>query len=75
MVALDDGVTQLAILSDECQHAHTGNIRRDDLHKITSEISKNHAMTVIEDLRSVTCRNQLKARQYRMVEASEQRQA
>lgn len=32
-------------------HSHIANIRRDYLHKITSEISKNHAMIVIEDLR------------------------
>ncbi|TFZ50083.1 transposase [Serratia proteamaculans] len=32
-------------------HSHIGNIRRDYLHKITSEISKNHAMIVIEDLK------------------------
>ncbi|WP_261153240.1 RNA-guided endonuclease InsQ/TnpB family protein [Serratia quinivorans] len=35
------------------QHLHTyiANIRRDYLHKVTSEISKNHAMIVIEDLK------------------------
>ena len=32
-------------------HAHIANIRRDYLHKVTSEISKNHAMIVIEDLK------------------------
>lgn len=32
-------------------HSHIANIRRDYLHKITSEISKNHAMIVIEDLK------------------------
>jgi len=32
-------------------HSHITNIRRDYLHKITSEISKNHAMIVIEDLK------------------------
>ncbi|MBC0234898.1 transposase, partial [Escherichia coli] len=26
-------------------------IRRDDLHKVTTTISKNHAMSVIEDLK------------------------
>ncbi|NIC27007.1 RNA-guided endonuclease InsQ/TnpB family protein [Serratia plymuthica] len=31
-------------------HSHIANIRRDYLHKVTSEISKNHAMIVIEDL-------------------------
>ncbi len=30
---------------------HIANIRRDYLHKVTSEISKNHAMIVIEDLK------------------------
>lgn len=32
-------------------HSHIANIRRDYLHKITSEISKNHAMIIIEDLK------------------------
>ncbi len=32
-------------------HSHMANIRRDHLHKVTSEISKNHAMIVIEDLK------------------------
>ncbi|SXN29261.1 Gifsy-1 prophage GlpA [Klebsiella pneumoniae] len=32
-------------------HSHLANIRRDYLHKVTSEISKNHAMIVIEDLK------------------------
>ena len=32
-------------------HSHIANIRRDHLHKVTSEISKNHAMIVIEDLK------------------------
>ncbi len=32
-------------------HSHIANIRRDYLHKITSEICKNHAMIVIEDLK------------------------
>ncbi|MEH3174380.1 transposase [Enterobacter quasiroggenkampii] len=32
-------------------HSHIANIRRDYLHKITSEISKNHAIIVIEDLK------------------------
>lgn len=32
-------------------HSHIANIRRDYLHKLTSEISKNHAMIVIEDLK------------------------
>lgn len=32
-------------------HLHIANIRRDYLHKVTSEISKNHAMIVIEDLK------------------------
>ncbi|WP_316927631.1 RNA-guided endonuclease InsQ/TnpB family protein, partial [Proteus mirabilis] len=31
-------------------HSHIANIRKDYLHKVTSEISKNHAMIVIEDL-------------------------
>ncbi|MDC9762223.1 transposase, partial [Proteus mirabilis] len=31
-------------------HSHIANIRKDYLHKGTSEISKNHAMIVIEDL-------------------------
>lgn len=33
------------------QHSHIANTRRDYLHKVTSEISKNHAMIVIEDLK------------------------
>ncbi|WGL98892.1 transposase [Arsenophonus sp. aPb] len=32
-------------------HSHIANIRRDYLHKVTSEISKNHAMIVIEELK------------------------
>ncbi|ERT10599.1 RNA-guided endonuclease InsQ/TnpB family protein [Photorhabdus temperata] len=32
-------------------HSHIANIRRDYLHKTTTEISKNHAMIVIEDLK------------------------
>ncbi|EBG2396973.1 IS200/IS605 family element transposase accessory protein TnpB, partial [Salmonella enterica subsp. enterica] len=32
-------------------HSHMANIRRDHLHKVTSEISKNHAMIVIEELK------------------------
>jgi len=32
-------------------HSHIANIRCDYLHKITSEISKNHAMIAIEDLK------------------------
>ncbi|AJI95582.1 transposase, IS605 OrfB family [Yersinia ruckeri] len=32
-------------------HSHIANIRHDYLHKVTSEISKNHAMIVIEDLK------------------------
>ncbi|HEJ9561222.1 TPA: RNA-guided endonuclease InsQ/TnpB family protein, partial [Proteus mirabilis] len=32
-------------------HSHIANIRKDYLHKVTSEISKNHAMIVIEDLK------------------------
>lgn len=32
-------------------YSHIANIRRDYLHKVTSEISKNHAMIVIEDLK------------------------
>ncbi|HGJ5891536.1 MAG TPA: RNA-guided endonuclease InsQ/TnpB family protein [Arsenophonus apicola] len=32
-------------------HSHITNIRKDYLHKVTSEISKNHAMIVIEDLK------------------------
>ncbi|MER1815873.1 transposase, partial [Proteus mirabilis] len=32
-------------------HTHIANIRKDYLHKVTSEISKNHAMIVIEDLK------------------------
>ncbi|AUU34037.1 RNA-guided endonuclease InsQ/TnpB family protein [Proteus mirabilis] len=32
-------------------HSHIANIRKDSLHKVTSEISKNHAMIVIEDLK------------------------
>lgn len=32
-------------------HARIGNARRDYLHKISSTISKNHAMVCIEDLR------------------------
>lgn len=32
-------------------HSQIANIRRDYLHKVSSEISKNHAMIVIEDLK------------------------
>lgn len=32
-------------------HSRIGNIRRDYLHKVTTTISKNHAMIVIEDLK------------------------
>ncbi|PAZ27593.1 hypothetical protein APX81_00290, partial [Escherichia coli] len=32
-------------------HTHIVNIRKDCLHKTTTEISKNHAMIVIEDLK------------------------
>lgn len=32
-------------------HSHIANIRRDYLHKVTCEISKNHAMIVIEVLK------------------------
>ncbi|MDM3591492.1 transposase, partial [Proteus mirabilis] len=32
-------------------HYHIANIRKDYLHKVTSEISKNHAMIFIEDLK------------------------
>ncbi|MGG8167804.1 transposase [Klebsiella aerogenes] len=32
-------------------HSHIANIRRDYLHKVTTTISKKHAMIVIEDLR------------------------
>jgi len=32
-------------------HSHVANIRRDYLHKVTTTISKNHAMIVIEDLK------------------------
>ncbi len=32
-------------------HPHIANIRKDYLHKTTTEISKNHAMIVIEDLK------------------------
>nr|AFK90462.1 Transposase-like protein [Salmonella enterica subsp. salamae] len=32
-------------------HSRIANIRRDYLHKVTSEISKNHAMIIIEDLK------------------------
>ena len=32
-------------------HTQIANIRKDYLHKVTSEISKNHAMIVIEDLK------------------------
>ncbi len=32
-------------------HSHIANIRRDYLHKVTNEISKKHAMIVIEDLK------------------------
>lgn len=37
----------------QVQHLHCriGNIRRDYLHKVTTTISKNHAMIVIEDLK------------------------
>lgn len=32
-------------------HSHIANIRREYLHKVTTTISKNHAMVVIEDLK------------------------
>ncbi|MGT4285153.1 RNA-guided endonuclease InsQ/TnpB family protein [Klebsiella pneumoniae] len=32
-------------------HSHIANIRRDYLHKVTTTVSKNHAMIVIEDLK------------------------
>ncbi|WP_139385677.1 transposase, partial [Salmonella enterica] len=32
-------------------HSRIANIRRDYLHKVTTTISKNHAMIVIEDLK------------------------
>ncbi|OBU11533.1 RNA-guided endonuclease InsQ/TnpB family protein [Morganella psychrotolerans] len=32
-------------------HSHIANIRRDYLHKVSTTISKNHAMIVIEDLK------------------------
>ena len=32
-------------------HAHISNIRRDYVHKVTTEISKNHAMVFVEDLK------------------------
>jgi putative transposase len=32
-------------------HAKIGNARRDYLHKVSTEVSKNHAITVIEDLK------------------------
>lgn len=32
-------------------HTHIANIRRDYLHKVTTTVSKNHAMIVIEDLK------------------------
>ena len=34
-------------------HHHIANIRHDYLHKITTSISKNHAMIVVEDLKVV----------------------
>lgn len=35
----------------QCLHSRITNIRRDYLHKVTTTISKNHAMIVIEDLK------------------------
>jgi putative transposase len=32
-------------------HSHIASIRRDYLHKVTTTVSKNHAMIVIEDLK------------------------
>ncbi|MCO1632247.1 transposase, partial [Escherichia coli] len=32
-------------------HSRIANIRRDYLHKVTTTVSKNHAMIVIEDLK------------------------
>lgn len=32
-------------------HAHIANMRRDYLHKVTTTVSKNHAMIVIEDMK------------------------
>ncbi|EOS95814.1 transposase [Erwinia tracheiphila PSU-1] len=42
-------------------HLHVANIRRDYLHEVTSEISKNHAMIVIEDLKVSNMTGVLKA--------------
>ena len=36
-------------------HSHIANTRRDYLHKVTTTISKNHAMIVIEDLKVASC--------------------
>ncbi len=33
----------------QCLHSRIANIRRDYLHKVTTTVSKNHAMIVIED--------------------------
>ncbi len=35
----------------QCLHSRIANIRRDYLHKVTTTISKNHAMIAIEDLK------------------------
>ena len=35
----------------QCLHSRIANIRRDYLHKVTTTVSKNHAMIVIEDLK------------------------
>ncbi|WP_108919537.1 RNA-guided endonuclease InsQ/TnpB family protein [Escherichia coli] len=51
MIGLDAGVAKLATLSDGTLHSRIANIRRDYLHKVTTTVSKNHAMIVIEDLK------------------------
>ncbi|EOW39484.1 hypothetical protein A1YG_05031 [Escherichia coli KTE130] len=35
----------------QCLHSRIANIRRDYLHKVTTTISKKHAMIAIEDLK------------------------
>ncbi len=35
----------------QCLYSHIANIRKDYLHKTTTEISKNQAMIIIEDLK------------------------
>ncbi|XPE56340.1 transposase [Shigella flexneri] len=43
-------------------HSRIANIRRDYLHKVTTTVSKNHAMIVIEDLKVSNMSSQQRVR-------------